>query len=78
MDVSVLDAERLRNTRCYNCNLLGHLSQDCRKPRRNASGQPGRGAGQPGRGDRRHHNRGRGGRSSSNPGRVQGNGTARS
>lgn len=31
MDISLVD---MSNTRCYNCNLRGHLSRDCRKPRR--------------------------------------------
>lgn len=39
MDLGALDMDRPRTIRCYNCNLMGHMSKDCRKPRRKDDGR---------------------------------------
>lgn len=72
MDVSSLEVDRYQNMRCYNCNVLGHPANMCRKPRRNGGGPT--------------HTARRGGRTSTRnqrgpqryPGRGPGNGAARS
>ena len=47
------DACRFRNSRCYNCNVLGHVSRACPRQRRPVAGRPPRGRPQAGRGGSR-------------------------